>query len=155
MKTKYLVQAAVIAAVYVAITRIFAPISYGPMQVRISESLTVLPFFTPAAIPGLFVGCFIANLLGPYGLPDLILGSLASLIASSLSYQLRHKPILVPLPPVIVNGVIIGAMLHFVIGVPLPLFALMGWVTLGQIVACYGLGYPLLCGLKKYKKIFE
>jgi len=155
MQTKYLIQASIIAAVYVAITVAFAPISYGYIQVRVSEALTILPFFTPAAIPGLFVGCFIANFLGPLSIADLICGSLASLIASILSYKLRHKQALVPLPPVVVNGVIIGAMLYFVYGVPVSLWACMAFVTVGQVVACYGLGYPLLCFLKKHRKIFE
>jgi len=155
MKTKYLIQAAIIAAVYAVVTLLLAPISYGPMQVRVSEALTVLPFFTPAAIPGLFVGCFIANLISPYGVVDLVCGSLASLIAASLSYQLRSKPVLVPAPPVAINGIVIGAMLYFAYGVPMPLLACMGWVAVGQLIACYVLGYPLLCYLKKYKRIFE
>ena len=155
MKTKYLIQASIIAAVYIAVTIAFAPISYGHIQVRISEALTILPFFTPAAIPGLFVGCFIANFLGPLSVADLIIGSSASLIASVLSYKLRHKQILVPLPPVAVNGVMIGAMLHFIYGVPLPLWMCMAFVTVGQIIACYGIGYPLLCFLKKHRRIFE
>ena len=155
MKTKYLIQASIIAAVYVAITIAFAPISYGYIQVRISEALTILPFFTPAAIPGLFVGCFIANFLGPLSVADLIIGSSASLIASVLSYKLRHRQILVPLPPVTVNGVMIGAMLYFIYGVPVPLWMCMAFVTVGQIIACYGIGYPLLCFLKKYRRIFE
>ena len=155
MKTKYLIQAAVIAAVYAAITLLLAPISYGPMQVRVSEALTVLPFFTPAAIPGLFVGCFLANLISPYGVVDLVCGSLASLIAASLSYKLRSKPFLVPAPPVVINGIVIGAMLYFAYSVPMPLLACMGWVAVGQLIACYVLGYPLLCYMKKYKRIFE
>ena len=155
MKTKYLIQAAVIAAVYAAVTLLLAPLSYGPMQVRASEALTVLPYFTPAAIPGLFVGCFTANMISPYGIVDLVCGSIASLAAAWLSYKLRGKPLLVPLPPVVINGVVIGAMLYFVYGVPMPLLACMGWVAAGQFAACYILGYPLLCYLKKHKRIFE
>ena len=154
MKTKHLVQASVIAAAYAAITIALAPISYGIMQIRVSEALTVLPYFTPAAIPGLFVGCIIANLISPYGLPDLILGSLASLVASTISYRLRKTPLLVPLPPVVVNGIVIGAMLYFIYGLPVPLLACMGWVALGQVVACYVIGYPLLCFLRKHERIF-
>ncbi|MGL4483633.1 MAG: QueT transporter family protein, partial [Anaerovoracaceae bacterium] len=98
-KTKFLLQAAIIAAIYAALTIALAPISYGPMQVRIAEALTVLPAITPAAIPGLFIGCALANILGPYGALDIILGSTASLIAAVSSYLLRSKPWLVPLPP--------------------------------------------------------
>jgi len=155
MKTKYLIQAAVIAAVYAAVTVLLAPFSYGPIQVRVSEALTILPYFTPAAIPGLFVGCLAANLISPMGTVDLILGSLASLIAAWLSYKLRKKQILVPAPPVIVNGVVIGAMIYYVYGVPAPIIICMAWVAAGQVAACYILGYPLLCYLKKHKRIFE
>ena len=155
MKTKYLIQAAVIAAVYAAVTILLAPLSYGPMQMRISEALTVLPYFTPSAIPGLFVGCLLANTISPVGLADVICGSSASLIAAWLSYKLRAKPILVPMPPVVVNGIIIGAMLRYVFGVPMSLFACVAWVSAGQFAVCYILGYPLLCYLKKHKGIFE
>ena len=86
MKTKYLAEAAVIAAIYALLTIVLAPISYGAVQVRISEALTVLPFFTPAAVPGLFVGCIAANIMSPYGLADLIFGSAASLIGAIGSY---------------------------------------------------------------------
>lgn len=155
MKTKYLIQAAIIAAVYASLTILLAPISYGFMQIRVSEALTILPFFTPAAIPGLFIGCLISNLLSPYGLIDIILGSAATLIAALGSYQLRRRPLLVPLPPVIVNAVIIGLMLKYAYGVPVNLFIIMGWIGLGELIACYLIGYPLLKYLKKYKRIFE
>ena len=155
MKTKYLIQASVIAAVYAAVTLLLAPFSYGLMQIRVSEALTVLPYFTPAAVPGLFVGCLIANTLSPIGMADLIFGSLASLAAAWLSYKLRSKPLLVPAPPVVINAVVIGALLYYVYGIPAPLPACMAWVAAGQAAACYILGYPLLCCLKKYKRIFE
>ncbi|MEG0830703.1 MAG: QueT transporter family protein [Anaerovoracaceae bacterium] len=154
MKTKHLIQAAVIAAIYAVLTIVLAPLSYGPMQIRISEALTILPFFTPAAIPGLFIGCFISNVLGPYGIIDMVCGSLATLIAAFFSYKLAKRPILVPLPPVILNGVIIGGMLYYAYGVPMNLFVCMGWVALGQAAACYIVGYPLMKLLSKYKGIF-
>lgn len=153
--TKFLIQAAVIAAVYATLTIMLMPISYGVMQIRVSEALTVLPYFTPAAIPGLFIGCIVSNMVGPYGLMDMVLGSSASLIAAVCSYYLRSKPLLVPLPPVIANGIIIGSMLYFAYGVPLPLLACILWVAVGELIACYVIGYPLLRILKKYKKIFE
>ena len=155
MKAGFLIRAATIAAVYAAVTYVFAPLSYGPVQIRVSEALTVLPYFTPAAIPGLFIGCFAANIISPYGLVDLVCGSTASLIAAWLSYKVRSRPLLVPAPPVVVNGVVIGAMLYFVYGVPMHLFVCMGWVAAGQAAACYVIGYPLLCFLKKHKRIFE
>ncbi|PWM66707.1 MAG: transporter [Eubacteriales Family XIII. Incertae Sedis bacterium] len=154
MKTKYLAEAAVIAAIYALLTIVLAPISYGAVQVRISEALTVLPFFTPAAVPGLFVGCIAANIMSPYGLADLIFGSAASLIGAIGSYLLRKKPLLVPLAPVISNGIIVGAMLYYVYEVPLPLIVQMLYVALGEVVACYAIGYPLMKYLNKYKRIF-
>jgi len=153
--TKFLIQAAIIAAVYAVLTIVLMPFSYGVMQVRVSEALTVLPFFTPAAIPGLFGGCLVSNMLGPYGLMDMVFGSGATLIAAVCSYCLRKRPLLVPLPPVVANGVIIGSMLYFAYEVSLPLYACMLWVAAGELIACYGLGYPLLRMLQKYKKIFE
>lgn len=154
MKTKYLAEAAVIAAIYALLTIVLAPISYGAVQVRISEALTVLPFFTPAAVPGLFVGCIAANIMSPYGLADLIFGSAASLIGAIGSYLLRKKPLLVPLAHVISNGIIVGAMLYYVYEVPLPLIVQMLYVALGEVVACYAIGYPLMKYLNKYKRIF-
>lgn len=153
--TKFLIQAAVIASVYATLTLALMPFSYGVMQIRISEALTLLPYFTPAAIPGLFIGCLVANMIGPYGLLDMIIGSGATLIAAVFSYLLRNKPFLVPLPPVIANAILIGGMLYYAYSVPVPLYACMLWVGLGELIACYGLGYPLLRYLQKYKKIFE
>ncbi len=155
MKTKPLIQGAVIASIYVVLTFIFAPISYGVMQIRISEALTILPYFTPVAIPGLFVGCLIANILGPYGMLDMFFGSLATLMSALLSYRLRKTPLLVPLPPVIINGVLIGGLLHFGYGVPVSLIACILWVSLGQAISCYGLGYPLLNILRRYENFFS
>ena len=154
MKTKYLEEASVIASIYALLTIVLAPISYGAVQVRISEALTVLPFFTPAAVPGLFVGCIAANIMSPYGLADLIFGSAASLIGAIGSYLLRKKPLLVPLAPVISNGIIVGAMLYYVYEVPLPLIVQMLYVALGEVVACYAIGYHLMKYLNKYKRIF-
>ncbi|MEL7657939.1 MAG: QueT transporter family protein [Bacillota bacterium] len=153
--TKFLIQAAVIAAVYATLTILLMPFSYGVMQVRISEALTILPYFTPAAIPGLFIGCLVSNMVGPYGIMDMVFGSSATLLAAIGYYYLRSRPILVPLPPVIANGVIIGAMLYYVYSVPMPLIACILWVAAGELIACYAIGYPLLKILKKYKKIFE
>ncbi|WP_079410637.1 QueT transporter family protein [Alkalithermobacter paradoxus] len=148
-RTNYLVQSALIAAIYACITIIFAPISYGQLQVRISEALTVLPYFTPAAIPGLFIGCVIANIYGGGGIIDIVFGSLATLLAAILSYK-ANKKILVPLPPVIVNGIVIGFVLNYLYS--LPLIITMIWVTIGQLIACYGIGYPLMSILERYKK---
>lgn len=93
MKNKsvtFLTQAAMIAAIYVVLTMIFAPFSFGEVQVRVAEALTILPIFTPAAIPGLFVGCLIGNITGGAVLPDIIFGSIATLIGAVGTYQLRN-----------------------------------------------------------------
>ncbi len=155
MKSRFLVEGAVIAAVYIALTLILMPLSYGVMQIRVSEALTVLPALTPAAIPGLFVGCLIANMLGPNGMIDVVLGSAATLLAAVASYKLREKPLLVPLPPVLANGFVIGPMLYYVYAVPVPLWACILWVALGEAIACYVIGLPLLKYMSKRKSIFR
>ena len=158
-KTKFLVQAAIIGAIYAVLTIALAPFSYGIMQVRVSEALTVLPFFTPAAIPGLFIGCMVANIYGGFGIIDIVFGSLATLLAAYLSYILRKWKALVPLPPIIVNAIVIGVILYYAFlndpQLKAPLWAIMGWIGLGQFISCYGLGYPLLVILRKYKKFFD
>ncbi|NLM48768.1 MAG: QueT transporter family protein [Epulopiscium sp.] len=149
--TKFLTQAAAIAAIYVVITLTFGFMGFGPVQFRISEALTVLPYFTPAAIPGLFIGCLISNLVGS-SLLDIIFGSLATLIAAILSYKMPKK-FLVPLPPVLVNAIVVPIILKITMNAPF----LMSIVTvgLGQVLACYGIGYPLILLLDKNKqKIF-
>jgi uncharacterized membrane protein len=117
--------------------------------------MTVLPYFTPAAVPGLFIGCLISNaIMSPYPL-DFIIGSSATLGAALLSYALRKIPWLVPLPPVIVNGAAIGAMLYYLYGVPPSLWANMGFVAIGEAIACYAIGLPLLKYMTKHRRIFE
>ncbi len=143
MRSKMMVQGAAIAAIYAVLTLLLMPISYGVMQVRVAEALCILPAFTPAAVPGLFVGCFIANVLGPNGIVDTILGSLATLMSACLTYRLRKNIAIALLPPVLINGIVIGAMLYYVYTVPLPLWSCMLWVGLGEGLACYGLGLPL------------
>jgi len=149
LKTKFMSQAAIIGAIYAVLTIAFAPISYGQVQVRIAEALTVLPYFTPAAIPGLFIGCIAANLYGGQGLIDIIFGSLATLTAASLSYKMPWR-VLVPLPPIVINGIVIGCILNYLF--QLPLLVTMAWVAFGELISCYLLGYPLMLVLEKYKK---
>ncbi|MCL2865952.1 MAG: QueT transporter family protein [Lachnospiraceae bacterium] len=151
-KGLFLAQAALIGAIYIVITIIFAPISFGPMQVRISEALTILPLFTPAAIPGLFIGALLGNLLGGAVLPDIIFGSLATLIAAFGTYGLRHhSKFLAVLPPIVVNAIIIPFVIHYGYGVQIPIPLLMLYVGVGQIIACGILGLLLHKVLEKYK----
>lgn len=112
--TLFLAQSAMIAAIYVVLTVILAPFSYGEVQVRVSEALTILPVFTPAAIPGLFVGCLISNILGGCILPDIIFGSIATLLGACFTYLLRNRnKFLAPLPPIISNILIVPFVLHY------------------------------------------
>jgi uncharacterized membrane protein len=156
--SRFITEAAIIAAMYAVLTILLAPISYGPLQVRISEALTVLPFFTPAAIPGLFVGCVISNaysfvIFGGVAVLDIVFGSLATLAAAFLSRKMPKK-YLVPLPPIIINGIVVGFILNYILHV--PLLITMIWVALGEAAACYGIGYPLMLILEKHRhKIFK
>jgi len=147
-RIRFITEASIIAAIYVILTYLFAFMSYGPVQIRVAEALTVLPAFTPAAIPGLFVGCIVANILGGGGIYDIIFGSLTTLLAAYWSGKMP-KDFLVPFPPVVLNGLIVGAVLHYLYD--MPLFLTIGSVTLGQFVACYILGYPLIIYLRKYE----
>lgn len=147
--TKLLVQAAAIAAVYVVLTMVFAPISFGEIQVRVSEALTILPFFTPAAIPGLFVGCLVGNILGGAILPDIIFGSLATLIGAVFSWMLRKNRYLVPVPPIVSNTVIVPLVLRFGYGINLPIPMMMLTVCIGEVISCGVIGLILLFALEK------
>ncbi|MFH1879992.1 MAG: QueT transporter family protein, partial [Bacillota bacterium] len=126
-----LTVAAVIAALYAALTVVFAPISYGAVQFRIAEAFTLLPVLFPQAIPGLAVGCLISNLIGGYGVWDVVFGTLATLVAALLTYGLRRNIWLAAIPPVLTNAVVIGLLLHFVL--QLPLLPTMATVGLGQL----------------------
>ncbi|MDI3312397.1 MAG: QueT transporter family protein [Thermoanaerobacterium sp.] len=155
-KTKKIVYGALIAAVYAAVTVALAPISYGQVQVRVAETLTIMPFFSSYSIFGLFVGCIIANMIGGNGIFDVVFGSLATLISAVITYyigksNLRYKRYLAPLPPVVINAIIIGIELNFLY--KLPLVASMLWVGLGEMIACYVLGLPLLLYIDKNDKI--
>ncbi len=155
MKNKrvtYLTQAAMIAALYVVLTFVFAPISFGEIQVRISEILTVLPIFSPAAIPGLFVGCFLGNILGGAILPDVVFGSIATLLGALGTYCLRKQPkVLALLPPVIANICVVPFVLRYAYGVALPIPFLMLTVGVGEVISCELLGNVLVAVLSKYK----
>lgn len=155
-KPRKIVFAALIAAIYAAITILLSFSSYGVIQFRVAEALTVLPYFSPIFIPGLFLGCIISNMMSPSGMLDLIFGSSATLIAAAITYMIgrsnmRYKKYLAPLPPVIVNSLIVGIMLHYTIN--WPLIASIIQVALGEIVCCYGLGLPLLMYIDKNEKI--
>lgn len=157
IELKFIIKSAIIAAIYAALTIVLLPISYGPIQMRASEALSILPYFTSAAIPGLFIGCLIANIAGGLGWMDIIFGSLATLISAILTRMIpKSKKILVPLPAVIVNGIIVGWVVSKVYTEDtLPMAVTMLAVAAGQAVSCYGLGYPLLKLFEKYKILMQ
>ncbi len=156
VRARQISLAGVVAALYfvITITPGISAISYGQFQVRIAEALTVLPYLYPGAIAGLFVGCLLANIFGPFGIQDIIFGSLLTLIAAWLTFLCRKtgRPILAPLPPVILNALGVSAYLHLFFEEPYWLFVVT--IATGELIACYGLGYPLLKFLINREKSF-
>lgn len=144
--TRRLIRGALLAAVYAALTVALAPLSFGALQFRAAEAMAVLPWLYPEAAPGLFVGCLIANLFGGNGVLDVVFGSLATLAAALISRRMK-SPWLAPLPPVIINALVVGAVLSYALGLPYWLTATE--VGLGQAGACYVLGMPLLFMIRR------
>lgn len=152
MKSKKLVficQAAVIAALYVVLTYVFSAFASGVIQVRVSEALTILPAFTPAAIPGLVIGCLLSNTLTGCVLLDIIFGSVATLICALGSYALRRHTWLVPIPPIVSNMIIVPFVLRFAYGATDAFPFMIATVGAGEIISCYLLGMILYGALKK------
>lgn len=149
-KTMFIVRSAVIAALYAALTLALYPISFGAVQFRVSEALTLLPIVMPEAIPGLFVGCLVSNLIGSATPWDIIFGSLATLIAAILTYATRRNKILAAFWPVLCNTVIVGLVLALTLD--LPVFLTMGEVGLGELVVVYTVGMAMLAALKRVPK---
>lgn len=152
-----------IAAIYTALCLVTPLLSYGMMQVRVAEALTLLPVLTPIAIWGVTLGCAVSNLVGwlsganPIGYLDVLFGTAATLLAAFLTYRLRHirwfgLPILSALAPVVCNGLIIGAQLSilFPIAGGTPSLLVHGlWVAAGELIACCLLGLPLVAALER------
>lgn len=154
--TLFVCQAGIIAALYVALTFVFAPISFGAVQVRIAEALTILPLFTPAAIPGLFVGCLIGNFLGGGIVVDVIFGSIATLLGAIGTRLLKNRnPIFGTIPPIVANTLIVPFVIKFAyadeMALPLIILAILG----GEVLSCGILGGMLGLALKKTKLIFS
>ena len=159
-KINYIITASLIAAAYVGLTflsNIFG-LAYGPIQLRISEVLTLLPIFTPAAIPGVTIGCFIAN-IASFNALDMIFGTSATLIAAVLTYVFRNikikkLPLLSMFPPVIVNAVVIGLEIAFFFlpeGASFWGFIISALeVGAGELIICYALGIPFYLIVEKY-----
>lgn len=154
--TLALVRAGLIAALYVVLTLIFQPISFGAIQFRIAEALTLLPILTVDAVPGLFVGCLLANWLGGGVWFDVALGAVATLLAALCSRRFRARPALAAIFPTLFNGLIVGPVVYFAYvcapGDPVSVATLlfnMATVAFGELVVCYALGLPMLYALKK------
>lgn len=157
-KTTFICQAAMIAALYVVLTFIANAfgLASGAIQIRLSEALTILPFFTTAAIPGLTIGCLLSNWLTGCVIWDILFGTLATLLGAIGSYALRKQPWLVPIPPIVANMVIVPFVLRYAYGAEDALPYMMATVGLGEIISCYILGMLLLLALKKYQgTLFE
>lgn len=153
--TLYIVQSAMISAVYVALTVIFAPISFGLIQVRIAEALCIMPLFTSAAIPGLFIGCLLGNSAGGAAIYDVVFGSIATLIGAFFGYLLRANRWLVPIPSIISNMLIVPFILKYIYMVDVPIILQMLYIGFGETIACYGLGELLGSVLLKHPELFK
>ena len=164
--TKRLCRAGIIAALYVALTYAFAPLAYGPFQIRPAEALCILPVFFPEAIPALYIGCMLSNLASPYLFYDVIIGSLVTLLAAFSSYMvgrfLKKEPfrvIFCGLFPVLLNAWIIPLIIVFLCGgtegfvsTSIAYFSFVGSLALTEVVWVYGLGTPLYFTIQRLQK---
>jgi uncharacterized membrane protein len=148
----FVTQAAIIAALYVVLTYVanLFGLASGVIQVRISEALTVLPFFTPAAVPGLAIGCFLANLLTGCAMWDVVFGTVATLLGAIGTYALRRFKWLSPIPPIIANTIIVPWVLRLVYEATDAMWFLVVTVGLGEVISCGILGTLLLVALKPH-----
>ena len=154
--TKSLTRAAMIAAFYCVLTLMFQPISYGPVQFRISEALTLLPVLCAEAVPGLFIGCLLANILGGAMWYDVVFGSIATLLAAVCTRKMRDIPAAGAAMPVLFNGVIVGPIVYLAYshapGSAHSLALLLkdiGSVAVGEAVVCYVLGLAMVGAVNK------
>jgi uncharacterized membrane protein len=154
-KVLFIAQAGIIAALYVVLTVFVAAfnLASGAIQVRISEALCVLPFFTPAAVPGVIIGCFLSNIITGAMLPDVIFGTLATAIAAVASYLLRNHRFLVTVPPVLANALIIPFVLKYAYHLDDAVWFMMLTVGAGEIISCVGLGSLLITALMPIRKL--
>lgn len=162
-KVGFMMEAAVIAAIYVVLVVVFSSWSFGPIQFRIAEALTVLPFFTPSAIPGLFVGCFLANFMGGAHIMDVIFGSVATLIGAVGTYwignvlckKMKGAQWFLSVPPILANTLIVPFVLRYAYGLEDAIWYMMITVGIGEIIVCGIIGMIFWGVLNRYKgKIF-
>lgn len=161
-KVRFIVQAAMIAAIYVVLTMLVNTFSLasGAIQVRVSEALTILPYFTSAAIPGLGIGCLLANLLTGAPIYDVVFGSLATLLGACGTYLLRKHKFLCTLSPVLANVLIVPFVLRYAYGLVME-FGGHDWsvpfymitIGTGEIICCCVIGTILLNALAKVRNV--
>ncbi len=149
MKTGYLAKASIIAAIYIVFTLLFGEFAYGPIQFRAAEALAILPFVEPAAIPGVAVGCMIANIFGGFGPIDIFGGSLVTLAAAYLTSKMPNR-ILAALPPIILNSLIVSIWVSKISGLPYIPVAIN--IAIGEIAAVGVSGLIFLSAYNKYIK---
>ena len=147
--TGTLTRGAIIAALYAAITLLFAPISYGEIQFRLSEALTLLPVLLPEAVPALAIGCLLSNILGGVMIFDIIFGTLATLLAALCTRALRKNVLLASAMPVLFNGVIVGAVVHYCYAPMVALPLCMLFVAVGEAASCMLVGPIVLRAVKR------
>ena len=154
LHTASLTQSAIIAALYIVLTFFANALGLAnyAVQIRFSESLTILPYFTKAAIPGLFIGCLLSNIMTGCALPDILFGSLATLIGSLVTYFLRKYKWAAPIGPIVSNALIIPFVLLYAYGIQ-PLWFSFVTVTVGEIISCGLLGMILLKSLDRYRNV--
>lgn len=160
-KTKKLVMTSLVAAIYAVLTLVLGAISYGPIQFRIAEIMVLLAFIKKDYIWGLTIGCFLANVIGPYGAPDIIFGTTATFLSVYAIYLTgkamkgkKYAILMASIWPTLINAVIIGFMLNIFVGMPLILSMIQ--VGFGEFVVITIIGVPVykIIG-KKYIKLLE
>lgn len=167
IKIRSIVYAGILAAIYAGLTILLSFMSYGPIQFRIAEALTVLPYFSPFAIAGLTIGCLLSSLIAsPYAWMDILFGSLATFLGATITWLLSKKKNIItfwlaPLPTVLSNMFIVGAVLtaYSVLsgqinqsGLLIAYLYNISTIGLGEIVCCYGLGIPVMYFVKNNRK---
>ncbi len=156
MKTRFITHSAIVAAVYIVLTYITNAfgLANGAIQVRISEALTVLPYFTFSAVPGLFVGCMLSNIVTGCPVIDVVFGSLATLIGALGTYALKKHKYAAPIPPIIANTVIIPVVIMVTSGTKLNFWYVALTIFIGEAISCGLFGMYLIKVLEKRKNIF-
>lgn len=146
-ETRFIVKAGMIAAIYIILTLVMGEASFGPVQFRISEAMTILPFFEPAAIPGLFIGCFLSNIFGGFGIIDIVFGSLTTLLAAYLTSKMPNK-YLATLPPILLNAFIVTIWISSLSNLPyMPTVYTIGF---GELISAGVIGVILAAAYERF-----